>query len=211
MLSTLRRVLETEFGYSVCIFDRDSLPGGSELCLRALACLSVHVIVLIYLCVCSYNRRYAEVCGSESQAGGCCESVQRRARDSGPVRAAGRTDQHDAGRQSQGGSDPVQTGPEAELGQRAPSGPPGADAHTVEGREIRSSFLAVLETTSAGAAHETTRGQTHNTDKAHGHATHRQELKHTQHTLGKHTSRKTETYRVLIYMCSVVHSLREVK
>ncbi|XP_016121997.1 interleukin-1 receptor accessory protein-like, partial [Sinocyclocheilus grahami] len=30
VLSTLRRVLETEFGYSVCIFDRDSLPGGSE-------------------------------------------------------------------------------------------------------------------------------------------------------------------------------------
>lgn len=32
VLSTLRRVLETEFGYSVCIFDRDSLPGGSEYC-----------------------------------------------------------------------------------------------------------------------------------------------------------------------------------
>lgn len=30
VLSTLRRVLENEFGYSVCIFDRDSLPGGSE-------------------------------------------------------------------------------------------------------------------------------------------------------------------------------------
>ncbi|XP_051965870.1 LOW QUALITY PROTEIN: interleukin-1 receptor accessory protein-like [Xyrauchen texanus] len=29
VLSTLRRVLETEFGYSVCIFDRDSLPGGT--------------------------------------------------------------------------------------------------------------------------------------------------------------------------------------
>uniref|UniRef100_A0A9J7ZSN3 Interleukin-1 receptor accessory protein n=2 Tax=Cyprinus carpio carpio TaxID=630221 RepID=A0A9J7ZSN3_CYPCA len=29
VLSTLRRVLESEFGYSVCIFDRDSLPGGT--------------------------------------------------------------------------------------------------------------------------------------------------------------------------------------
>uniref|UniRef100_A0A9J7X3D3 Interleukin-1 receptor accessory protein n=1 Tax=Cyprinus carpio carpio TaxID=630221 RepID=A0A9J7X3D3_CYPCA len=29
VLSTLRRVLEAEFGYSVCIFDRDSLPGGT--------------------------------------------------------------------------------------------------------------------------------------------------------------------------------------
>ncbi|TRY83675.1 hypothetical protein DNTS_027967 [Danionella cerebrum] len=29
VLSTLRRVLENEFGYSVCIFDRDSLPGGT--------------------------------------------------------------------------------------------------------------------------------------------------------------------------------------
>ncbi|KAM9318478.1 interleukin-1 receptor accessory protein [Pholidichthys leucotaenia] len=28
VLSTLRSVLENEFGYSVCIFDRDSLPGG---------------------------------------------------------------------------------------------------------------------------------------------------------------------------------------
>lgn len=30
VLSTLRSVLENELGYSVCIFDRDSLPGGSE-------------------------------------------------------------------------------------------------------------------------------------------------------------------------------------
>ncbi|XP_036070814.1 interleukin-1 receptor accessory protein isoform X1 [Oryzias melastigma] len=29
VLSTLRGVLENEFGYSVCIFDRDSLPGGN--------------------------------------------------------------------------------------------------------------------------------------------------------------------------------------
>ncbi|XP_054868293.1 interleukin-1 receptor accessory protein isoform X2 [Amphiprion ocellaris] len=29
VLSTLRRVLENELGYSVCIFDRDSLPGGN--------------------------------------------------------------------------------------------------------------------------------------------------------------------------------------
>ncbi|XP_070762096.1 interleukin-1 receptor accessory protein isoform X2 [Enoplosus armatus] len=29
VLSTLRRVLENELGYSVCIFDRDSLPGGT--------------------------------------------------------------------------------------------------------------------------------------------------------------------------------------
>ncbi|XP_045930368.1 interleukin-1 receptor accessory protein-like isoform X1 [Micropterus dolomieu] len=29
VLSTLRRVLEAELGYSVCIFDRDSLPGGT--------------------------------------------------------------------------------------------------------------------------------------------------------------------------------------
>lgn len=30
VMATLRRVLEAEFGYTVCIFDRDSLPGGSE-------------------------------------------------------------------------------------------------------------------------------------------------------------------------------------
>ena len=30
VMTTLRRVLEAELGYSVCIFDRDSLPGGSE-------------------------------------------------------------------------------------------------------------------------------------------------------------------------------------
>lgn len=30
VLLTLRRVLENELGYTVCIFDRDSLPGGSE-------------------------------------------------------------------------------------------------------------------------------------------------------------------------------------
>lgn len=169
--------------------------------LSACAC----VTVLTCICVCSYNRRYAEVCGSESQAGGCCESVQRRTRDSGPVRAAGRSDQHDAGRQSQGGSDPVQTGPEAELGQRAPSGPSGADAHTVEGREIGSRFLAILETATAGAAYETTH-TTHNAHKEHRHATHRQELKHTQHAHGKHTPWKTETYRFLFYMCCVVHN-----
>uniref|UniRef100_A0A8C7YD65 Interleukin-1 receptor accessory protein n=1 Tax=Oryzias sinensis TaxID=183150 RepID=A0A8C7YD65_9TELE len=29
VLNTLRGVLENEFGYSVCIFDRDSLPGGT--------------------------------------------------------------------------------------------------------------------------------------------------------------------------------------
>ncbi|KAM9331589.1 interleukin-1 receptor accessory protein-like, partial [Symphorus nematophorus] len=29
VLSTLRSVLENELGYSVCIFDRDSLPGGT--------------------------------------------------------------------------------------------------------------------------------------------------------------------------------------
>ncbi|KAI5625461.1 interleukin-1 receptor accessory protein [Silurus asotus] len=29
VLATLRRVLEAEFGYTVCIFDRDSLPGGT--------------------------------------------------------------------------------------------------------------------------------------------------------------------------------------
>ncbi|XP_056139358.1 interleukin-1 receptor accessory protein isoform X3 [Lampris incognitus] len=29
VLSTLRRVLENELGYTVCIFDRDSLPGGT--------------------------------------------------------------------------------------------------------------------------------------------------------------------------------------
>nr|UWL58943.1 interleukin-1 receptor accessory protein [Channa argus] len=29
VLSTLRRILENELGYSVCIFDRDSLPGGT--------------------------------------------------------------------------------------------------------------------------------------------------------------------------------------
>lgn len=30
VMATLRHVLEAEFGYTVCIFDRDSLPGGSE-------------------------------------------------------------------------------------------------------------------------------------------------------------------------------------
>ncbi len=39
VLSTLRRVLETEFGYSVCIFDRDSLPGGSEYCTALRLCM----------------------------------------------------------------------------------------------------------------------------------------------------------------------------
>ncbi|XP_034166512.2 interleukin-1 receptor accessory protein [Pangasianodon hypophthalmus] len=29
VMATLRRVLEAEFGYTVCIFDRDSLPGGT--------------------------------------------------------------------------------------------------------------------------------------------------------------------------------------
>ncbi|KAK3531402.1 hypothetical protein QTP70_018192 [Hemibagrus guttatus] len=29
VMTTLRRVLEVEFGYTVCIFDRDSLPGGT--------------------------------------------------------------------------------------------------------------------------------------------------------------------------------------
>ncbi|XP_058269880.1 interleukin-1 receptor accessory protein isoform X2 [Hemibagrus wyckioides] len=29
VMTTLRRVLEAEFGYTVCIFDRDSLPGGT--------------------------------------------------------------------------------------------------------------------------------------------------------------------------------------
>ncbi|XP_026994605.2 interleukin-1 receptor accessory protein [Tachysurus fulvidraco] len=29
VMETLRRVLEVEFGYTVCIFDRDSLPGGT--------------------------------------------------------------------------------------------------------------------------------------------------------------------------------------
>ncbi len=72
--------------------------------------------------MCSYNRRYAEVCGSEPQAGGGCESVQHCSWDTGSARAAGRTDQHAARRQPQGGSDPVQTGPEEELGQRAAPG-----------------------------------------------------------------------------------------
>ena len=31
-VSTLRDVLENHLGYSVCIFDRDSLPGGSKYC-----------------------------------------------------------------------------------------------------------------------------------------------------------------------------------
>ncbi|KTG36606.1 hypothetical protein cypCar_00040580 [Cyprinus carpio] len=52
VLSTLRRVLEAEFGYSVCIFDRDSLPGGT---------ITEHTLRFV----------------GQSAAGGGCESVQR--------------------------------------------------------------------------------------------------------------------------------------
>ncbi|XP_061638876.1 interleukin-1 receptor accessory protein isoform X2 [Phyllopteryx taeniolatus] len=43
VLGTLRRVLENHLGYSVCIFDRDSLPGGS---LRNLQKHSHHALLL---------------------------------------------------------------------------------------------------------------------------------------------------------------------
>lgn len=143
--------------------------------------------------MCSYNRRYAEVCGSEPEAGGCCESVQRCPWDTGAARAAGRIDQHAARRQPQGGSDPVQTGPEEELGQRAPPGPSGADTHTLAGREIGPSVLTLLETTAARAAHEEEHGQTHAT--ARHHTTHT--------TCRKHTSCKGETNRILLYKCVI--------
>ncbi len=144
--------------------------------------------------MCSYNRRYAEVCGSEPQAGGGCESVQLCSRDTGSARAAGRTDQHAARRQPPGGSDPVQTGPEEELGQRAAPGPAGTDAHTLEGREIGPSVLALLETAAARAAHE----EEHTTRAAAGYHT-----THTQHTHTKHTSGGRETHRSLFYECLI--------
>lgn len=143
--------------------------------------------------MCSYNRRYAEVCGSEPEAGGCCESVQCRPRDTGAARAAGRIDQHAARRQNQGGSDPVQTGPEEELGQRAPPGPSGADTHTLAGREIGPSVLTLLETAAARAAHEEEHGQTH--AAARHHTTHT--------TRRKHASWRGETNPVLFDKCVI--------
>ncbi|XP_052431417.1 interleukin-1 receptor accessory protein-like isoform X2 [Carassius gibelio] len=54
VLSTLRRVLETEFGYSVCIFDRDSLPGGNlmESVLRCMQACRRLLVVLSSDCLC---------------------------------------------------------------------------------------------------------------------------------------------------------------
>ncbi|XP_058601113.1 interleukin-1 receptor accessory protein isoform X1 [Onychostoma macrolepis] len=54
VLSTLRRVLETEFGYSVCIFDRDSLPGGNlmESVLRCMQVCRRLLVVLSSDCLC---------------------------------------------------------------------------------------------------------------------------------------------------------------
>ncbi|XP_067307482.1 interleukin-1 receptor accessory protein isoform X2 [Pseudorasbora parva] len=54
VLSTLRRVLETEFGYSVCIFDRDSLPGGNlmESVLKCMQACRRLMVVLSSDCLC---------------------------------------------------------------------------------------------------------------------------------------------------------------
>ena len=69
VLSTLRSVLENELGYSVCIFDRDSLPGGSEYThthTRAHTHTHTHTIhpVTDPLFPCSHHRRDSEFRGS---------------------------------------------------------------------------------------------------------------------------------------------------
>ncbi|XP_046718845.1 interleukin-1 receptor accessory protein isoform X2 [Silurus meridionalis] len=64
VLATLRRVLEAEFGYTVCIFDRDSLPGGNlaESVLRCMQASRRVVVVLSGPCVCEKNVQRLE-CG----------------------------------------------------------------------------------------------------------------------------------------------------
>ncbi|KAK3561290.1 hypothetical protein QTP86_030692 [Hemibagrus guttatus] len=52
VMTTLRRVLEVEFGYTVCIFDRDSLPGGKE----TLQFVSRSRRLLVILSACSAFR-----------------------------------------------------------------------------------------------------------------------------------------------------------
>lgn len=46
VLSTLCCVLENDFGYSVCIFDRDSLPGGSEF---SHYCSTLHTVLILHI------------------------------------------------------------------------------------------------------------------------------------------------------------------
>ncbi|TRY83676.1 hypothetical protein DNTS_027967 [Danionella cerebrum] len=63
VLSTLRRVLENEFGYSVCIFDRDSLPGGNllESVLRCMQLSRRLLVVLSSDCLCEKSLSLLEV------------------------------------------------------------------------------------------------------------------------------------------------------
>ncbi len=170
-------------------------------CLVMYWCMTVLCVsecINVYLW-CSYNRRYAEVCGSEPQAGGGCESVQHCSWDTGSARAAGRTDQHAARRQASGWFWSSSNRSREELGPRAAPGPAGADAHTLEGREIAplsSRFWKQLQLELAMRREHTT--HTHTNPATGYHTTTTPDSTHTQHTSGRR-----ETHRSLFYECLI--------